>query len=264
MNYVMEVGPLADGEWVLFSVDDEDGQLVELCASLDREKARAELALLIRGKPAQCCSSLRSFGEAHGWVPAPPHQLAREVTAWAAVCIENFTMLGGMQPDPRLIEAWLRSCANYLAAKPWEHLRGLRRRLLDVHLDGAIKGRKAVCLFGDEKKHRILIADSVETLLDDGGPMGVPSNCISQVIYSERGATSDAIGQIYERPFVPRLLCTQRGELATMAEPDLVLLTGVASAVASLCEHRTYGRSEVLGLETLVLPLSLDKAKEKQ
>jgi hypothetical protein len=263
MNYVMEVGPLADGVWVVFSVDDSGEPHVELSAGTDRDGVRNELASLIHGRPARCCSSLRAFGKPHGWIAAPPHRLAREVAAWAAVCGENMLMLAGMLPDPRLIDAWLRACSSYVAAKPWERLRGVRQRVIDVHFDGSVQGRRTVGVFGNERKQRIVIAESLEVLLDESGPLGVPGDCLSQVLYSEPGATSEAIAGIHERTFVPRLIGVRGGQLTPLSEGELLLLTGVTSALASLCAHRSFGRSEMLGLETLALPLELEPSRHR-
>lgn len=262
MNYVMEVGPMTNGVWVVFSVDDGADPKVELSAATNRDAARNELASLLRGQPARCCSSLRAFGKAHGWIPAPPHRLAHEIAAWAAVCGENMTMLDGL-PDPRLIDAWLRACARYLTAKPWEHLRGVRRRVIDVHFDGSFQGRRTAGVFGDQHKQRIVLADSLESLLDERGPMGVPADCLSQILHGDAAATSEAIAQIYERTFVPRLVGLRKGALAPLSDGELLMLTGVTSALASLCEHHTWGRSEVLGMETLVLPLELEPIKTR-
>lgn len=264
MNYVMEVGPLPDGEWLVFSVDDSDEKLVELVVGIDRDQTRNELASLIAGIPAQCCSTLREFGAAHGWIPGPPHTLAREIAAWAAVCVENFQALAGIQPDPRLIAAWLRACSTLLAAQPWEQLKSRRRRILDVHFDGGMRGRKSLYLYGDEKKYRLLLGDSIDALLDEGGPLGLPSNCLTQIIYVEPGPTPSAIADVYERSFVPRVLRFERGALTPLKETELVMLTGIVGALASLCMHRGYGKSEAFGVETLVLPHSFERGEEKR
>lgn len=252
MNYVMEVGPLASGEWVLFCVDER--LQVHLCAADQRDVAVADMVRHLAGRPAHCCDSLRSVGEAHGWVPAPPSQLVLEIAACSAVSVDNRASFGGRQPFPPYVDAWLRGCAMFLGAKPWARLRRGRRGI-DVHFDGALRGRKVAAVIGDERRSSLFIADSVDALLDESGLENMPRDCLAVILKSEPSAVGQALAHVYHRPFTPRLLRIRDGALSAIADDELLMLTGVLAAVASLCRQRSHGRAVVEGIETIVLPL---------
>lgn len=254
MNYVMEVGPLRDGPWVLFSVDER--LQVHLCVSVNRDVAIAEVARELAGRPTQCCSSLRVEGAALGWVPAPPPKKVLEIAAVSCVNVENFETFGARYLYPPYLDAWLRACSAYQGEKPWRRLRR-GRRLLDVHFDGALQGRRVVAVFGDDQRSSIIIGDSLEAFEDESGPLELPGNCLAQLVWRDAPGTAELVAQVYDRAFVPTVFRLEKGQLTSIGEAELIQLTGITAAIASFSRQREYGRSVVEGLETIVLPFDV-------
>lgn len=252
MNYVMEVGPLLGGKWVVFSLDER--RQVHLCASDSRETALADVVQQLGGAPAQCCSSLWPRGETHGWERAEPPRIAQQIAAVMAASIENFLPHRPLPPPP-MVDAWLRACTSFVLASPAKYF-GAKMGVLDVHLDdGARASRKLVGVLNKPERPGLLIAESIESLLTDCGTDGLPRNCLMLGLSLLPSPTSLAISQVYQRTFAPRLLRYRNGETARIEDDELRELTAVLSSVAALCTNHTgIGRAVIDQLEALVLP----------
>lgn len=121
MIYVMECGPLFHRGaecWLVFSIDMMN-RSVKTRVMQHRDDARREVLTAIGGAPAKCCASLAEFGRPQGWrVESPPDEVLT-LAALTLVGLENQEQLGMLAFSP-VAEVWLRSCAVFLEARPWE------------------------------------------------------------------------------------------------------------------------------------------------
>ncbi|MFT3711248.1 MAG: hypothetical protein QM817_26760 [Archangium sp.] len=260
MNYVMEIGPLLGGKWVVFSLD--ENRQVHLCASDSRDTALSDVLQQLGGAPAHCCSSLWPLGEQHGWVRAEPPRIAQQIAAVMAASIENFLPHRPLPPPP-MVDAWLRACAALVTASPAKHFTA-KTRALDVHFDDGTKtARKLVGVLNRAEQPGLVITDSLEALLDERGTDGLPPNCLMLGLSLAPSPTALAIAQVYPRTFAPRLLRYRNGEAARIEDDELRELTGVLHAIAALCANRTgVGRAVVDQLEVIVLPRQPERHKQ--
>lgn len=258
MIYVMECGPILHHNkecWLAFSVDTESRQ-VKSRVMQRREDARREVARELKDARASCCASLAEFGSQYGWRVEPVPETVHSLAAQTLVGLVNQETLG-MLAFSAVGEVWLRACAIFLQAEPWERFDtntplsvtfsndpGSTR----VLLVGGTRGRTpSLSVLPDQAAY----ARSTRKNSEDDGL----SDSIILALDRKAGAVSELVALAFGEAFHPRVLRLEDGSPREMTEMELMQVAGALAAVASLVSGRPIGRAVLGSLETIVVPM---------
>jgi hypothetical protein len=256
MNYVMELGPLADGSWAVFAVDlgVAGDRAISSRMALSQSLARTDLAEALGQQKVTCCPSLASFGRKRGWKsgPVPAEVWCMAATLAASLDVEA---LDDLVCSP-LIDAWLRACVMFLEAEPWQRFDS--RVPLLARLEGTQSGSRVLAVTGRAQLPPGLIVlpdrQAFERSHQDGSEDGL-DDAVVLTLDGRPGALSTVMARAFGRAFHPTLLCLRKGEPGFLTAAELGLLCTSLGAVASLGTGLDVGVGRMQGLSTSVSAL---------
>lgn len=256
MIYVMECGPvsLRDREcWLAFSFDLLTRQTKTRVAN-DRDQARHEVASALGGARASCCAALGDFGRQRGWrVESPPEEVL-ELAALTLVGMENEAALGMLAYSP-VAEAWLRSCAMFMDARPWEQFTS--HEPLAVTFHGPAPGTSVLAIGGAGSLPPSLAMLPDRAAFDRVQQGGRDlTDALLLGLEVRPGPVSASVGLAFGEAVHPVVLRLRRGKPRLVKEAELHRLAAALAAIASLASGRPVGRAVVGELEAVVVPLA--------
>ncbi len=258
MIYVMECGPIFHRGrecWLTFSVDTDNRQ-VKSRVMERREDARREVARALKDARASCCPSLAEFGLTYGWPVEPVPATVYTLAAQTLVGLVNQETLG-LLAFSAVGEVWLRACAIFVGATPWQQFNTNTPLSVTFSND---PGSTRVLLVGGTLGRPPSLSilpdlDAYERSKSRHGEDDGLEDAFILSLDSRPGAVSEMVGLAFEEAFQPRVLRLEDVSPRSMTEMELLQVAASLAATASLASGRPLGRAVLGGLEAIVVPM---------
>ncbi len=263
MIYVMECGPIFHRSrecWLAFSVDTNSRQ-VKSRVMQRRDDARREVALELKDARASCCASLAEFGSQYGWRVEPVPETVHSLAAQTLVGLVNQETLGPLAFSAAG-EVWLRACAIFVGAAPWQQFNTNTPLSVTFSND---PGSTRVLLVGGtlgRPPSLSILPDlaAYERSRSQRGDDDGLGDAFILALDPRPGVVSEMVGLAFEEAFHPRVLRLEDGSPREMTEMELLQVAAALAAVASLASGRPIGRAVLAGLEAIVVPMMRETA----